>query len=98
MAVYISPDDFHVKGEKTALYWGFGILAFILFFNTAISVGLVTLFVVAGTAIVVWIKQSQLIGGCAKVSEKQFPDIHAIAQESASRLSMHRPDVFIKQS
>ncbi len=97
MAAYISPDDFRVKGEKTALYWGFGVLAFILLFITAISVGIFTLLVVLGTAIIVWIQQSQLVGGCAKVSDKQFPDIHAMAQEAATRLGMRKPDVFIRQ-
>ena len=63
MAAYISPDDYRVKGEKTALYWGFGILAFILLFITAISVGIVTLIVVASTAIIVWIQQGQRVGG-----------------------------------
>ena len=42
MATYISADDFRVKGEKTALYLGFGILAAILLFMTAGTVGLVS--------------------------------------------------------
>ena len=98
MASYISPDDYRVSGEMNALYWGFGILAFILLFITAISVGIITLSVVVGTAILVWIQQSQLVGGCAKVSENQFPDIYAIAIEAARRLSMHQPEIFIRQN
>lgn len=94
---YISPDDYRVEGELTALYWGFGVLAFILLFITAFTVGVITVLVVAGTAIVVWIHQGQLLGGAAKLSEKQFPDIYAIAKEAAGRLGMHQPDVFIKQ-
>ena len=97
MPAYISPEDYRVKGEKAALYWGFGILAVILLFITAVSVGIVTLIAVAVTAVIVWIQQSQLVGGAAKVSEKQFPNIHAIAKESATRLGMHQPEVFVRQ-
>jgi len=97
MGTYISPDDFRVKGEKAGLYLGFAILAFILLFITAISVGIVTLIVVASTAIVVWIRQGQLVGGAARVSGKQFPKVHAIATQAASRLGMQQPEIFIKQ-
>lgn len=97
MVTHISPDDYRVSGEKTALYWGFGILAFVLLFITAISVGVITLIVVVGTAIIVWVQQGQLVGGSARVSEKQFPEIHAIATEAASRLDMVQPEIFIKQ-
>ena len=96
MSAYISPEEFRVKGEKTALYWGFGVLAFILLFITAISVGVVTIIVVAGTALFVWIQQSQLVGGAARVSEKQFPDLYSITKEAAFRLGMETPEVFIK--
>ncbi len=97
MATYISPDDFRVKGEKAGLYLGFAILAFILLFITAISVGVITLIIVAGTAIIVWIRQGQLMGGAAKVSEKQFPRIHALATEAAYGLGMQQPEVYIMQ-
>ena len=97
MAAYISPEDYRVDGEKTALYWGFGILAFILIFITAISVGILTLIVVAGTAVIVWVQQGQLVGGAARVSERQFPRIHTIAKETAARLGMLQPEVFIRQ-
>lgn len=97
VAAQIRPDDYRVTGEKLALFFGFALLAVILLFITAISVGIVTLVIVAGTAIVVWIQQSQLLGGCARVSEKQFPEIYSIAQEAAARLGMNQPEVFIKQ-
>jgi len=97
MVTHVTPDHYRVSGEKAALYWGFGILAFVLFFITTISVGMVTLFVVAGTAVFVWIRQSQLIGGAARVSEKQFPEIYGIAKEAANRLCMQQPDIFIRQ-
>jgi Zn-dependent protease with chaperone function len=97
MAASINPDDYRVRGEKLALYFGFGILGLIALFTTAVSVGVVTLIVVVGTAIVVWIQQSQLLGGCAKVSEKQFPEIFSIARQAAARLGMLTPEVFVKQ-
>jgi len=105
MAAHISPKDYRVKGEKVALYWGFSILAFILLFpatisfgTPTISLGIATLIVVASTAVIVWIQQSQLVGGAAKISEKQFPNIHAIAKEAAERLDMQQPEVFIRQN
>jgi len=98
MKTCITPDVYRVKGEKTALFWGFGSLAFILAFITALSVGILTLIVVATTAIVVWVQQSQLMGSAAKVSHTQFPRIFDIAQEAASRLDMSQPDIFIRQS
>ncbi|MFW6332393.1 MAG: M48 family metallopeptidase [Thermodesulfobacteriota bacterium] len=97
MGAYISPDEFRINGEKTALYWGFGILGFILLFVTTMSVGILTVFLVGATAIIVWIQQSQLLGQSARVSEKQFPEIYAIAKETSARLGMQQPDVFIKQ-
>jgi Zn-dependent protease with chaperone function len=96
MASYISPDDFRIKGEKTALYLGFGIVIAILLFITAVSVGLVTIVVVAATATLVWIQQSQLLGQAARVSKDQFPEIHEIAEDAANRLDMHQPEVFVR--
>ncbi len=97
MITYISPDDYRVPGEKAALHLGVGLLVFILLFITAVSVGMVTLIVVGSTAIFIWIQQGQLIGGAAKVSEKQFPNIHLIAEDVANRLGMQRPEMYIRQ-
>ena len=97
MATFIRPEDYQVEGEKTALYWGFGTVAFILFFITATTVGIATIIIVAITAGLVWIKQSQLLGSAARVSEKQFPKIYIIAKEAAERLCMPLPKVFVVQ-
>ncbi len=100
MATYIRPGDFRVKGEKTMLFLGFGTLAVSLSIITVVSGGLVIPIVVAATAVTavfVWVQQGQLLGGCAKVSDKQFPEIHATAQEAANRLGMRMPEVFIMQ-
>jgi len=100
MAAYISPNDYRVTGEKAALYCGFGILAIliiILYLTKAVNFGGVALFLVSYTAILVWIQQGQLIGGAAKVSKKQFPEIYAIATEAATRLGMMQPEIFIRQ-
>jgi hypothetical protein len=88
---YLSPDDFRVKGEKRDLCIGIGILILVLLFITALSIGIVTAALVVVTAIVVWVQQNQLLGGAAKVSEKQFPEIHSIAQQVADRLGMKQP-------
>jgi Zn-dependent protease with chaperone function len=93
----IDSDEFRAEGEKKALYWGIGILIFMLLFITTASVGVLTLFILGYTGIMIWIKQSQLLGSAAKVSETQFPKIHNIAQQSAARLGMRLPEVFIRQ-
>lgn len=94
----MNPNDFRINGEKTALFFGLGILAFILIFITALSVGVLTAFVVATTAIVVWVQQSQLIGSAVKISRTQFPRIDAISQNVADNLGMEKVDIFIMQS
>lgn len=97
MPANITPDDYRVSGEKSALWFGFGVLAIILLFVEIISAGIGLIVAVVGTAIVVWKRQSQYLGKCARVSEKQFPDIYSIAREAATRLGMHQPEVFIEQ-
>jgi Zn-dependent protease with chaperone function len=97
VATFINVEDYQVEGEKSSLYWGFGIVGFFLVFMTASSVGILAFLIVAYTAATVWIKQSQYLGTAAKVSEKQFPKIYAIAKEAADRLCMPLPTVFIRQ-
>jgi Zn-dependent protease with chaperone function/ribosomal protein S27E len=94
----IHPDEYRVVGEKTALYWGFGSLAFVILFITALNVGLFALAVVALAGGWVWVRQGQLLGACVKVSEQQFPAIQAIAERAARRLAMQMPEVFVEYS
>lgn len=96
MSKYISPEDFRVNGENAALYGGFFAAAVILFFLLSVSFGLV-LIALGILAIVVWIKQGQLLGNSAKVSPQQFPNVYAISKQAADRLGMHIPDVFVRQ-
>jgi Zn-dependent protease with chaperone function len=62
-----------------------------------ITAGVGVVIVLVYTTITVWFRQSQYLGRCARVSEKQFPQIYSIAREAASRLTMNQPDVFIEQ-
>jgi Zn-dependent protease with chaperone function/uncharacterized Tic20 family protein len=96
MAVYISPKDYRVRGEMATLYWGLGLLACVLLFVTAFTIGIFALIVV-GVIVFIKIKQGQLVGGAAIVSETQFPNIHAIAKEAAARLCMIQPEIYIRQ-
>ena len=97
----ISPDDLRVMGEKSALYWGWA--AIFVIFVIWLGVPIIDFFIIpaliiiAIAAVLIRIRQNQILGGCAKVSEKQFPAIYAIAQEAAGRLSMYQPELFIKQ-
>ena len=45
-----------------------------------------------------WITQGQLLGGAIKVSQTQFPEIQAMAEQAAARLGMRQPDIFLKFS
>lgn len=93
----LAANEYRVSGEKLALCFGFAVLAVILCFVEVITAGVGLFVAVIVTAIVVWVRQSQYLGRCARVSEKQFPEIYAIAQEAAIRLAMHQPEVFIQQ-
>jgi Zn-dependent protease with chaperone function len=97
MASFISADDYRVRGEKLSLFGGFAILVFILLCAGIATAGIVPALLIAFSAIVVWVEQSKLLGRGARISERQFPEIYAIAKEAASRLCMHQPEVFIVQ-
>ena len=92
----LQANDYRLPGEKKTLYWGFGIFGVILFFLAA-DWWLATAFLVIIAAAMVWIRQSQLLGNAVQVSERQFPDLHRLAGETAVRLNMSQPPVFITQ-
>jgi Zn-dependent protease with chaperone function len=90
-------NDYRVAGEKKTLYWGFGIFGLILLFLAA-DWWLATIFLVVVAAVMVCIRQSQLLGNAIQVSERQFPELHCLAREAAARLNMPQPPVFITQN
>ncbi|HOW80678.1 MAG TPA: hypothetical protein PK406_14630, partial [Verrucomicrobiota bacterium] len=67
----LQANDYRLPDEKKTLYWGFGIFGVILFFLAA-DWWLVTAFLVVIAAVMVWIRQSQLLGNAVQVSERQF--------------------------
>lgn len=97
MATFIDADDYRVPGEKFSLFWGFAVLIFVLLCAGIVTAGIIPLLLIAFTAIAVWVAQSKLLGGGARISERQFPEIHTIAKEAAARLCMRQPEVFITQ-
>ncbi|MCY2987620.1 MAG: M48 family metallopeptidase [Planctomycetota bacterium] len=82
-------------GEQTAMWFGIGAVALTMLLLAYIGTWLLLPILVAFTAIVVWVQQSQLIGGAVKVSPSQFPEINAAAELAAARLDMKRPDIFV---
>lgn len=92
----LQADDYRLADEKPTLYWGFGIFGVILLFLAA-DWWLATAFLVVVAAVMVWIRQSQLLGNAVRVSERQFPDLHRLAGEAATRLNISPPPVFIIQ-
>lgn len=95
-SISINADAFRVDGEQAALYGGLAVLVVVLLFSTAISLGFV-LIGIAIAAVYVWKQQAQLVGSAVKVSKRQFPRIYAIANEVATRLDMHQPELYILQ-
>jgi Zn-dependent protease with chaperone function len=105
MTPKLSADDYRMPRENLAFWIGVSIfvaLVLLILPVFAVSSPVDILFFLAGTilvgALIVWISQSQLIGGCVAVSECQFPDLYRIAQKSANRLQMKQPEVYIKHS
>ncbi len=96
-SLVVTSTDLHTDSEILALCFGFVILGIVLVFITTISVGLLTIALVAVTVLMVWIQQNQLLGQSALVSSTQFPEIFSLAVESAMRLNMQQPEVFLRQ-
>jgi Zn-dependent protease with chaperone function len=102
---YLSPDDYRMPRENLAFWIGVSIfvaLVLLILPIFALLSPVVTLLFLAVAilcgALFVWIGQSQLIGGCVAVSERQFPELYRIAQKSANRLHMKQPEVYIMHS
>ena len=91
---YVAADDYRVEGEKLALYGSLFVLGIIFIILLKISVTFL-LIVVAISAGLVKIRQSQLLGNCVKVKEDVFPEVYKSAQVAGSRLTMNMPDIFI---
>lgn len=98
---HIGPNDFRIEGESKSFQFGLALLVGLLllltwwgglhyWWITAIGVGL--------TAFYMWANQGRMLGGAALVSEKQFAEIHALAKQAASRLSMKLPEIFVAHS
>jgi Zn-dependent protease with chaperone function len=92
---HVSADDFRVPGEKRAFWIATALLVLLLI--PLLPVWPVIAVVIGGTAFWTWISQGAHLGNGVKVSEKQFPEIHAICKKAAARLSMSMPYVFIVQ-
>jgi Zn-dependent protease with chaperone function len=93
---HISPDDYRVTGEKTALWIGVGILTAFVLLSFLVGGWLILPVVLLITAIIIWVKQGQLLGNAVKVSQNQFPEINEAAETAARRLGIQSPEVFIK--
>ncbi len=93
----LQADNYRVIGEKEILYASLGVLAVFLFILLGISFGF-AVFMLVVAVIAVKVQQLQCFGVGIKVSEKQLPEIHEIAQLSAQRLCMRTPNVFVKES
>lgn len=94
---HINANDYRVPQEKEVLYLGLGALGFIFLILLKITLGWI-IGVVVISALWVKVSQSQLLGGCVKVSEYQLPEVYQAAIVASERLSMRMPDIFVKHS
>lgn len=98
---HISPDDFRVDGESKSFQLGLGLLVGLLLLLAwwgGLHYWWITALGVGAAAFYMWANQGRMLGGSALVSEKQFPEIHALAKQAASRLTMKMPELFVVHS
>lgn len=93
----LNPDSFRYPQEKEVLYITLAGLALFIFIFSALTFGLLLLGVVL-SIFFLKVRQNNILGGCVAVTEKQFPEVLAIARETARRLGMPCPPVFIQYS
>jgi Zn-dependent protease with chaperone function/rRNA maturation endonuclease Nob1 len=92
--------DFRYEKELPTLFATLGIsgalIAVMFVINLIVGIG----FLVALVSLMVnlYLNQVTMLGRCVRVSEKQFPRIHALCVLSAQRLNMPMPPVFIMQN
>jgi len=96
MPEFVDADDYRFEKEKTVLYLSLGIFVFIFLVLFSLS-PIIVLIVVGISAALVTIKQSQLMGQAAKISEKQLPEVYKSIRAASERLFMKEPNVFVVQ-
>lgn len=96
MNPFVTADDLRIPGEKRA-FWVATVLLALLLIPFFPLWPIMAVIVVVG-AVLLWLQQSAAIGTSVRVSEKQFPEIYALARDAAKRLSMKMPDVYVVQS
>ena len=94
---HIQANDLRVFGEMISLHVTLATLAIVFLFLIPITLGMIFI-MIAIVAVLVKVRQGQLLGQAVKVTPDQFPDTYAVARESADRLDMSLPDVFIVQN
>ena len=90
-------DWYRVSGENELLAISVVVTLILLFFFTTISMGFFLFLLFIGV-VLVKIQQGNILGSGVRVTEKQFPRIHRLAQEAGRKLRMtSMPDVFVVQ-
>jgi Zn-dependent protease with chaperone function len=91
------PDDFRLAKEKIVLFASLTIVILLLLLVIGIN-PLIPVILILFSAIWIKIGQKQLLGNTIKVSENNIPRIFNASKIVAKKISMKRPDVFVKQS
>lgn len=87
---------YRVSGEYAALFFSVLILLILGFVFSWINIYLL-LIVLVGGIVFVRLNQSQYLGNSIRVHSNQFPEIFEIFKIQATRLSIHKAALYIKQ-
>lgn len=95
-SAYLPADLYSYPGEKTSLYISILVMLVVLFGFFAISFGTVIGILIVAL-IYIRIRQGQLLGNAALVSDNNFKHINDIVDKACKKLHMHRPRAHINQ-
>lgn len=95
---FMSVEAIRSPGESIALLVGLSLFAASWLVFDVVTDAIPLLLVTLGLIIYVLYQQGVAKGSAVAVSPRNFPEIDALAQSAAARLSIDKPDLFIKHS
>ncbi len=93
----ILADEYRYAGEQDVLYTTVGVMTLLVILTSVLTWGIVLAGIALGVIAMI-LQYKSFIGQCVAISEKQFPEIHALATTAAHRLDIELPRVYIMQS
>jgi Zn-dependent protease with chaperone function len=96
----LNVSDYRFEKEKPVLIgtMAVSIVLILLMFLIALPLGIGFLISIGMLIFSLHSNQVRMLGACVKVSDTQFPKIYKMAKQSAERLDIKLPPVYIMQS